>query len=146
MTIDNFSEKYEFLSNFYEKPFTYNGVEYKTSEHAFQAAKCANKDDAKKIIDADTPGKAKRLGRRITLRSDWEDVKIDIMYDILIAKFSDQDLKQKLLDTRDVILIEGTTWHDNTWGNCTCDKCKNIVGKNYLGKSLMKVREFYGTC
>ena len=138
--INNFSGKYEFLSNFYEKPFTHCGVEYKTSEHAFQALKCAYQSDAKMIIEADTPGKAKRLGRKVTMRPDWDVIKFSIMYDILKSKFSDPVLKQKLLDTGDATLIEGTTWHDNIWGDCSCDACKNIVGQNHLGKTLMRVR------
>ena len=76
----------------------------------------------------------------MSLRPDWEKVKDGVMLDILRIKFSKPDLKQMLLDTGDAYLIEGTTWHDNYWGNCTCDRCKNITGKNMLGKTLMQVR------
>ena len=139
--IDNFSDRYEFLSNFYERPFIYNGAEYKTGEHAFQAAKTLDNNEKQLIIDAETPGKAKRLGRRVKLRDDWEAVKYDVMYEIEKAKFSDEEMKKMLISTGDAELIEGTTWHDNIWGNCTCERCKNIIGQNNLGKILMKVRD-----
>lgn len=70
-----------------------------------------------------------------------EKLQLDVMYDILKAKFSDEDLKARLLLTAEKQLIEGNNWHDNFWGNCTCKKCGSIEGKNMLGKLLMKLRE-----
>lgn len=139
--IDTFDGEYAFLSNFYEHPFEFDGVIYRTAEHAFQAMKATNEHDRQMIINAATPGQAKRLGRKIHLRSDWEQVKEIYMLDIIRAKFGDPELGQMLMSTRDAYLIEGTTWHDNTWGNCSCDRCKHIEGKNYLGKILMSVRQ-----
>lgn len=142
MVIDRFDgTKYEFLSNFYAHPFMFDGKIYPTAEHAFQAMKATNEHDRQLIADAETPGKAKRLGRKITLRSDWEDIKYTVMLDIVRAKFAIPELGQMLIDTWPADLIEGTTWHDNTWGNCSCDRCKNIEGKNYLGQILMSVRQ-----
>lgn len=140
--IDNFSGKYEFLSNFYNAPILYGGLLFSNSEAAFHAQKTLDVNDRKRFTDYNA-GKSKREGRKLQLRADWEDVKEQIMYEIVYAKFSqNQDLKEKLLDTNDEYLEEGTTgWHDNCWGNCSCDKCKNIVGENKLGKILMKVRE-----
>ena len=64
------------------------------------------------------------------------------MYWLVNIKFSfDKDLKQKLLSTCNSFLVEGNTWHDNYWGNCTCDKCKYKEGQNKLGKILMKFRK-----
>lgn len=64
------------------------------------------------------------------------------MYEVVLAKFKQNpDLREKLLNTGNAILIEGTTWHDNYWGNCTCDRCANKFGRNQLGKTLMKVHE-----
>lgn len=88
-----------------------------------------------------TPGKAKRLGRCCELRPDWESIKDSIMESALKQKFSDPDFQQALLDTGDEWLEEGNTWHDNYWGVCHCEKCQDIVGKNTLGKLLMKVRQ-----
>jgi predicted NAD-dependent protein-ADP-ribosyltransferase YbiA (DUF1768 family) len=59
----------------------------------------------------------------------------------LRLKFQDPKLRAMLLATGNEELIEGNTWHDNTWGDCSCDACKDIEGKNMLGKLLMKVRD-----
>lgn len=139
--IDVFDGRYAFLSNFYEHPFMFDGKVYLTAEHAFQAMKATNEYDRQLIANAKTPGQAKRLGRKIRLREDWEQVKEIYMLDIVRAKFADPELGQRLINTTPSYLIEGTTWHDNTWGNCTCERCKNIEGKNYLGKILMSVRQ-----
>ena len=79
---------------------------------------------------------AKKLGRQITLRKDWEDVKIRIMQEIVTAKFEQHpDLANKLLDTKDAYLEEGNTWGDRIWG--TVDG----KGANNLGIILMSERE-----
>lgn len=139
--INNFDGKYRFLSNFADSRLVYDGIEYPTVEHAFQAVKTLDISERKAISKLPTPGEAKRAGRRVNLRKDWEEVKDGIMYDILKEKFKNPELKEKLLATGNEYLEEGTTWHDNYWGNCYCDKCKNIEGKNTLGKLLMKIRE-----
>lgn len=79
---------------------------------------------------------AKKLGRQVPLRGDWEEVKDNIMYEICKAKFTqNEDLKEKLLATGNDILEEGNTWGDRVWGTV------NGVGENRLGKILMRVRE-----
>ena len=81
------------------------------------------------------PSEAKRLGRRVRLRSGWEQVKYDVMLDVVRAKFNQHpDLAQKLLATGDEELVEGNDWSDTYWGVC------NGRGKNMLGKILMRVR------
>lgn len=141
--IDCFDGKYEFLSNFYESPLRWRGNDYPTVEHAFQAAKTLDPIYRQAIATADTPGKAKRLGRKANLRPDWEEIKEQVMYECVLAKFSqDVSLMLALLATGDEELIEGTTgWHDNIWGSCECPKCQSIEGQNKLGKILMRVRE-----
>ena len=138
--IDCFEGKYDFLSNFYEHPIQYNGIVYPTNEHFFQAMKSLKEDERKMIAAAPTPGKAKRLGRAVTLRSDWETIKYDIMLMGLRLKFCDKDLREKLRATGDEYLIEGNWWHDNTWGDCSCERCKTTRGRNELGRLLMQVR------
>ena len=136
--IDSFEGEYEFLSNFYFCEIKDNkGNVWKTNEHFFQAMKGKNDENRQKRIQlAPTPGKAKRLGRLITLRDDWEIVKKDIMYQALQFKFTQhKDLCKKLIDTGNKELIEGNSWGDKEWGQV------NGVGKNKLGKLLMKVRE-----
>lgn len=78
---------------------------------------------------------AKREGYKVKLRENWEDIKIDVMYQIVLAKFSQNEfLKQKLIATGREWLEEGNTWGDRTWG--TVDGVDN----NYLGKVLMAVQ------
>lgn len=137
--ISNFDNKYAFLSNFYDSPIAIDGITYPTVEHFFQAQKTLDQDERLKIADAATPGRAKRLGRTVSLRKDWEVVKDDVMRIGLRAKFSDEKLKIRLLATNDEELIEGNWWHDNYWGSCSCPKC-NSQGKNTLGKLLMELR------
>lgn len=136
--ITDFRNDYAFLSNFAYSPIDYEGEIYPTIEHAFQAAKTLNPEERRKVHEAASPGSAKRIGRRVTLRSDWEQVKLEIMLDILRQKFSNPEMKQKLIDTGDAKLIEGNTWGDRSWGCVEVDG--KWVGKNNLGKLLMKVR------
>ena len=140
--IKEFKGENRFLSNFYMAPVTYNGLTYTNSEAAFHAQKTLDENIRKEFITLN-PSEAKKKGRILKLRSDWERVKFIVMYDIVKAKFSqNEDLKKKLLNTGREHLEEDTTgWHDNCWGNCRCEKCIHIKGKNKLGKILMRVRE-----
>lgn len=139
--IVEFDGQYAFLSNFYSSPFIYEGIVYPTNEHFFQAMKTLDIDERKKIAAAETPGKAKRMGRAVKLRPDWEKVKVYYMELGLRLKFADQELAQKLIDTDDEELVEGNWWHDNIWGSCMCDKCIHIPGRNMLGMLLMDLRK-----
>ena len=139
--INCFDGKWAFLSNFYWNEIEHEGIVYPTNEHFFQAMKTLDNDERRQIANCLTPGQAKRMGRRVALRSDWESVKEDVMFLGLCLKFADEQLADWLLETGDEELVEGTTWHDNEWGNCSCPKCANIEGKNKLGKLLMRVRD-----
>lgn len=134
--IDKFEDEYRFLSNFDTHPFTFKDRLFKSVEHAYQAYKATNRTDFELVANASTPGRAKRAGRTIECRPDWEDIKVDIMLQLVRAKFiSNPHLTDKLLDTGDRELIEGNTWGDTFWGVC------NNKGHNMLGIILMKVRE-----
>ena len=125
-----------FLSNFFREK------DGSTVEHEFQAAKTFDLQEKVEILTVDTPGKAKRLGRKATMRDDWEQVRIGIMRDFVLRKFlDDRDLAIKLFDTGDAELIEGNSWHDNFWGECWCPECTEIPGENHLGQILMEIRE-----
>lgn len=139
--INCFDGKWAFLSNFYWNEIEFEGITYPTNEHFFQAMKTLDIGERQKIANCLTPGQAKRMGRQVVLRPDWEEVKENIMFLGLCLKFADEQLADWLVETGDEPLEEGTTWHDNEWGNCSCPKCRNIEGKNKLGKLLMKVRE-----
>lgn len=130
-----FRGAYRFLSNFHTATVEFEGQTYRSVEHAFQAAKTSDPKERKRIREADTPGLAKALGRRATLRPDWEKVKLDVMLDLLRKKFGHPHLADLLLDTDDLHLVEGNTWNDRFWG------AVDGKGHNHLGRLLMKVRD-----
>lgn len=137
--IREFKGAYDFLSNFYEQDLIFEGEIYPTAEHAFQACKTDDPREKWAIRLQETPGKAKRYGRNVELRGDWESVKADCMFQVLKAKFKVPSLREKLLATEDAELIEGNAWGDHYWGKV---KYKNKwVGQNMLGKLLMILRD-----
>ena len=133
---------YGCFSNFYLTNVNFEGLNFTSSEAAWQAQKCMD-EEYKKIFQTKSPSEAKFLGRKVKLRPSWDTIKYNIMVKVCYAKFSQNlALKEILLSTNEEILIEDTTgWHDNLWGNCDCPKCKYIIGKNLLGYALMEVRE-----
>ena len=132
--IDQFKGEFHWLSNFYNCPVPFEGLTFSNTEAAFQAAKCLDMKERERFLGL-SGGQAKRLGRRVELRSDWEEVKIDIMRQVLKSKFTQNpELGEKLIATGDAELIEGNNWNDRFWGVC------RGVGKNHLGKLLMEVR------
>lgn len=138
--ITRFSDNFRFLSNFWPCEIQFDGYTYPSVEHAYQAAKTLDPGERKIIRACSTPGRAKRAGRKAHLRPDWDNVKLQIMSDLVTQKFTDPNLARKLRATSPKALIEGNNWHDNFWGICLCPKCKNIIGQNHLGTILMKTR------
>lgn len=133
--INEFKGKYYFLSNFYNAPVMYEGLLYLNNESAFQSAKVKDIERRKQFCRID-PSTAKRKGRNVALRHDWEKIKDKVMEDCVRDKFTrNEDLKCKLIETGDEELVESNTWMDQYWGVC------NGKGENMLGKILMKVRE-----
>ena len=131
--ITQFRDKYAFLSNFYSAPVYYQGIQFKNNEAAFQAAKCPGRMEEFSRLSAPD---AKRLGRRVSRRPDWETAKFNIMDQICKAKFlQNPDLAWKLVETGSAELIEGNTWGDKIWGVC------NGIGENHLGLILMDIRD-----
>lgn len=134
--IKEFKNQYFFLSNFYECPIYYNKLVFCNVEAAFQAQKAIDEKEQYKFINLNA-SQARKLGKTIVLRKDWEEVKDNIMYEIVKRKFTvNKELQQKLIDTKDEELVEGNWWHDTYWGMDS----KTGIGKNKLGKILMKVR------
>lgn len=136
-----FDGKYAFLSNFYPCSPLYMGQVWKSSEHAYQAAKALSATDFTAIADAGSPGQAKRMGKKLAeahkVRPDWNDVRVGIMHDILVAKFAIPDLEERLLSTGKLKLVEGNMHHDVFWGV----DIRTGKGQNMLGKLLMQIRE-----
>lgn len=144
MAICTFEGPHRFLSNFWMSPVVYDGQTYPSVEHAYQAAKTHN-PEAQKLFQlggevAHSPGQAKKMGRILVLRPDWEQVKLGVMRELILRKFLDLELSQKLKATGSHVLVEGNWWHDQFWGDCRCDKHVNTPGENHLGKILMDIR------
>lgn len=134
--IDLFRGDYFFLSNFYPCTIIISKEVYPSVEHAYQALKFPDWQDRLPFQNSNlTPGKAKRMGKGILLRKDWELIKFDIMHTLILKKFKDKELARKLIETYPQEIVEGNTWGDTYWGIC------NGKGDNNLGKILMGVRE-----
>lgn len=134
--ITEFRDTYRFLSNFWPCRIVYGRMTFSSTEAAYQAAKCLHVVDRTRFVDL-PPGDAKRLGRRVEMRADWDTVKVGVMRELLALKFPDDALNgltAQLLATGTAELIEGNTWGDVFWGVC------RGRGSNMLGKLLMERR------
>jgi ribA/ribD-fused uncharacterized protein len=135
--INSFSGEYRFLSNFWLVPVTYEGITYPSAEHAYQAAKSLDPVIREVFFMLDSPSEAKRMGQQIIVRPDWNEVRINVMRDIVTAKFEQNDHMMRLLmETKGYHLIEGNTWGDTFWGQSPIGN-----GRNELGKILMSIRD-----
>ncbi len=147
---------YYFLSNFSPCKVEHQGITYPSVEHFYVAMKCNNDqmidgvfytigDFRENVAKLKEAAFAKKLGQKIRVRKDWSEKKFQFMEYGLREKFKDPDLRDKLVGTGNIEIIENNVWHDIEWGQCSCDKCKN-KGRNLLGKLLMRLRnEFNGT-
>lgn len=134
------------FSNFnpYPNPVTdrTTGIAYRTPEHLFQAMKTLDLEERRMVAACATPGQAKRAGRKVTLRDDWEDLKFPVMvYAQTKMVELDPAYADRLRNSPDDQLIEWNTWHDNIWGQCTCPKCADIPAQNLLQKALIQIRQ-----
>jgi len=134
MAIEEFQGQFRFLSNFVPASVMLDGVRYATVEHAFQAAKTLDPKE-RELFQNINPAEAKKRGRQVKIREDWEKVKISVMRDLLKQKFSKGMYKEKLVATGNQELVEGNYWGDVFWGVCRGE------GQNNLGKLLMEIRD-----
>jgi ribA/ribD-fused uncharacterized protein len=137
--VAEFRGAYRFLSNFWPSPIEFvvkrETLYAPTVEHAFQALKSYDLAQMRWILDAASPGEAKRRGRQAWLRQDWDSVRVAVMDQLLGMKFVyGSVLADQLLATGVAELIEGNTWGDQFWGVC------DGVGENWLGQLLMRRR------
>jgi ribA/ribD-fused uncharacterized protein len=130
------SPEHRFLSNFWPCTVQVGGLTYRSSEAAYQALKCT--DPAERLrFTLMQPGEAKRAGKHIH-RPNWAHVKLDVMYRVVWAKFTqNKNLKAKLLATGRARLEEGNYWHDRFWG---VSPVGSGDGLNHLGQILMRIR------
>ena len=145
MAIEQFTGEHRFLSNFYLCPVTVGGTTYPSAEHAFQASKTREFHLRQRVAALSSPRDAKRFGRSLVLREDWQQARKPVMLVVVLSKFTQNPLLgAKLADTADMedpLLVEGNTWHDNFWGRCACAGCAAEPGLNYLGRTLMAMRD-----
>lgn len=131
--ISTFSGKHRFLSNFHPCTIVYEGIQYPSTEHAYQAAKTDDRGKRIAISWLPSPGNAKRHAP--AKPDDWHKGRgFKVMSDITHLKYQIPELRELLLKTGDEELVEGNTHNDTYWGVC------RGVGKNYLGIILMRER------
>lgn len=132
--IEELQGEYRFLSNFWSCFIEYQGDIYPSVENAYQAAKCDVINDRKRFLHCKA-SEAKRLGKLVRLKPEWDSKRLEVMLLLLRKKFRTEPLRSKLLATGDQHIEEGNWWGDTFWGTC------NGVGENHLGKLLMQVRK-----
>lgn len=144
-TASGFFGKYRFLSNFHPVEIVFDGWSYPSVEHAYQASKTLDEkerlsvryklDKNGDILGYTTPGQAKQAGKKVTLRENWDIIKLSMMEQFVRQKFTQhEDLRKALIDTGNIMLIEHNTWNDTYWGVC------RGKGHNHLGRILMMIR------
>lgn len=136
--IQGFFADYRWLSNFHPCIVKVDDYEFGSSEHAYMAQKTHEHWEKKMlcVIHRLSAKEAKLFGQKVTLRPDWEEVKLSEMKRVVKAKFEqNKDLTTELLNTGDKYLEETNYWNDTYWGVC------RGVGTNHLGVILMEVRD-----
>ncbi len=148
----NPEEENGFLSNWYLSEFWIDEKRFSSMEQYMMYKKAELFQDwevAKKILETNQAGKIKMLGRSVKNYEDiiWNGVRQIIVYEGLLAKFGqNEELKNKLLSTKDAVLAECAV-RDCIWGIGLSMKDKRRFslqewkGKNLLGYTLMKVRD-----
>ena len=132
-------------------PVLYDGKLFRTAEALFQWLRFPEHPEVQNLIyEQKSPMGAKmkaRKNRDLLNRGDkWDEATEDIprMKECLMLKLEQHpDLKQRLLETGNAIIIEDCTTHDREsarfWGSVMVNG--NWVGQNILGKIWMKVRD-----
>ncbi len=130
-----FRGEFNFLSNFYPSPIVYKGKTYPTAEHLFQAAKTESESEREWVRTASTPKQAKYRGRKVTLRSDWNGIRVKTMRGVLKLKFDQHPELMRRLKAIKSPIVEDNTWGDTFWGKV------NGRGHNFLGRLLENIRD-----
>lgn len=133
-----YEQDFYVLSNFSSFQIERGNGFFPTSEHAYHWEKFPHRADLQwKIRRAASAHDAFKIAERNKeyRRPDWDDVKVDIMRDILGAKIEQHEyVRRKLLATGDRELVENS-WRDDFWG-----WGPNRDGQNMLGKLWMELR------
>lgn len=133
---------YGVFSNLYRCKIIFEGEEFATSEHAYQAGKARKEAVREWILSAPSPGLVAMAAHGLytwDIAPDWSKVKFDRMRGVLYAKFTQHpELKEILLSTGNARLVESATVDNpvnRLWGEV------NGKGKNMLGVLLMELRD-----
>lgn len=132
-------EPHGFLSNFYPCTFTCKGRVWSSSEHFYQAHKFIHHPEIFELVrQAPTCEECYKLAWsfKASFREDWKDIRDEIMWEALVAKFTQNPtLLLQLRETAGKVLVENSL-KDNHYG---CGE--EGLGLNILGKMLMVLRE-----
>lgn len=139
--VKGFFGEYRWLSNFYECMIEYEGLQYVSTENAYQAAKV--QPEHREWIATCAPyvskSKWKTLPKISETATEWDARKYDVMLYLTLDKYNRHNhLRNKLLATGDRYLEETNHWNDRFWGVDI-----KLGGQNNLGKILMDVRKFW---
>lgn len=138
--INFFKDEFRFLSNFADVSVFLDEMQFPSVEHAYVAAKTLDMVLRHEIQICPNAGKVKRLGKKIAIRLDWDEIKVSVMKTLTRQKFNQEPFKSALLATGDAFIREGNTWGDVFWGQ-TVNKNGEWCGENNLGIILMNLRD-----
>jgi ribA/ribD-fused uncharacterized protein len=139
------------FSQWYEAPFSVEGVDYRSAEHYMMAAKAALFQDLRTrdaVLAATTPGEAKALGRQVVGFDEeiWVRERMRIVVEANVGKFGQNGrLGDFLLQTGNQVLVEASPV-DAVWGIGLAADDPDALdparwrGLNLLGFALMEVR------
>ena len=139
--IKGFNGEYSFMSNMHvlDIPIEFRGILYQSTENAYQAAKFVDVDILK-YMETCSPKQSKNKANKNKnlIIPNWNNIKIDIMSEVVFKKFLvNLELRKMLLKTGDVYIEETNWWGDVFYGVC------DGVGENNLGKILMRTRNYF---
>lgn len=133
LPIESLKGEWRFLSNFEPCEIIYNGLKFKNVEGAYQAEKCLNQED-RLLFTSLSGAEAKKLIKSLPIKDNWDELKLEVMEQLLNQKFSQKKFEKLLRSTGSRIIVEGNYWKDTFWGVCDGE------GENHLGNLLMKIR------
>lgn len=156
ITFQKNKDQFGCFSNMFTKtPFIFNDVEIYTTEHLYQALKFTDSNLQKQILTIKNPIYCKRIayeiGSKVSIRSDWEKIKISVMgmclklksrhnFDFIGKKFIESFQINLSGDSK--LLVEKSS-RDDFWGAIPQNDTQTLKGKNVLGRLWMMIRDQY---
>lgn len=137
--IHTFKDENRWLSNMTLVNIHFDGLTFKSVEHAYQSAKSDSLDWKMFCYTEESPYKIKIKSKEISIVDNWDDIKLGLMEGLLNQKFRQEPFKTQLLNTGDENIQEGNEWGDKFWGVDL--KSSPNIGENHLGRLIMKIRD-----